>query len=100
MMQTSSINCSVVLGGGREMGLPMVRRLLSAGINVRGLDIRPHEQFLNAGLTPKCDLSESRRCDVLISVVSDASETDELCLVIKLRFLGRATLGYWWCVKP
>jgi len=78
MNQVLSINMPIVLCGCGEMGLPMAKRLVNAGFNIRGFDIRPQEQFLNNGVS-MCGLSEAQDCDVLISVVRDASETDELC---------------------
>ncbi len=89
MKQKISEEVPIVLCGCGEMGLPMAKRLQIARLNVRGFDIRSQVQFRNCGIS-MCGSSEARQCEVLISVVRDAAETDELCFGEQGMFVGES----------
>ena len=67
-----------VAGCGR-MGLGMARAMARAGLNVRGFDVRPVEQF--GDFTPSMiadagDFAIDR--DIILSVVRDIKQTEDL----------------------
>ncbi|MCF8482306.1 MAG: NAD(P)-dependent oxidoreductase [Rhodospirillum sp.] len=62
------------------MGLPMARRLTTAGLDCWGLDIRPLTEFgaFAARMLPS-PRKMAARCPVVLSVVRDRIETETLC---------------------
>ncbi len=71
---------AVGVAGCGTMGLPMAERLLAAGFEVYGFDVRPPEGFgeFRARMlgTPE---EFAQRVDVVFSVVRDAEQTMRLC---------------------
>lgn len=68
------------IAGCGSMGLPMALRLLEAGHDVCGYDIRPVEEFgafKDRMITNPEEFSRS--CDIVISVVRDQQQTEALC---------------------
>ena len=70
---------NITLAGCGSMGLPMARRLLSAGFNLSGFDIRPKEEFGGFAASMHMNRCEIMDSEVLISVVRDERETLALC---------------------
>jgi 3-hydroxyisobutyrate dehydrogenase-like beta-hydroxyacid dehydrogenase len=67
-----------VAGCGR-MGLPMARALLRAGVETWGFDIRPPDAFGDfAGRMIADPAAFAARCDVVICVVRDVTQTERL----------------------
>jgi 3-hydroxyisobutyrate dehydrogenase-like beta-hydroxyacid dehydrogenase len=64
------------------MGRPMAERLIAAGFDVVGHDVRPQSEFdwFGGHMTP--DPQELRSCDTIISVVRDAQQTRDLLAAI------------------
>jgi 3-hydroxyisobutyrate dehydrogenase-like beta-hydroxyacid dehydrogenase len=72
------MNTSVCVLGLGLMGRPAARRLLSAGLQVRGWNRSPLPQHLKAGV-PLCrDLHEASGSDILLFLLSDSAATDEV----------------------
>lgn len=68
------------VAGCGSMGLPMARRLLGAGFQVSGFDVRPRAEF--GDFAPRMiDQPErfAEQCDIVISVVRDYSQNRALC---------------------
>ena len=71
------------------MGLPMAKRLLAAGVEVWGFDVRPAEEFGAFGARMINDASEFRaRVDTVFSVVRDRHQTFDLCFDDQAVFVG------------
>lgn len=67
------------VAGCGAMGLPMAQRLLAAGFDVCGFDVRPLSAFGEFARHMSASPDELRRCDCVISVVRDAAQTEALC---------------------
>jgi 3-hydroxyisobutyrate dehydrogenase len=71
---------TVGVAGCGAMGLPMARRLLAAGFDVLGFDVRPHDAFGDFAQRMVLDPDAfAAQCEVVISVVRDARQTHDLC---------------------
>jgi 3-hydroxyisobutyrate dehydrogenase len=75
---TSPVKHIGVAGCG-AMGLPMAQRLLAAGYQVSGFDIRPLREFGEFAQHMDASVDVLKPCDCVISVVRDAAETNALC---------------------
>lgn len=81
----------VGVAGCGAMGLPMARRLLGAGFEVWGFDVRPVSEFGDLAPRMIADPGEfAARCDTVVSVVRDAAQTFELCFDAQKVFAGPA----------
>jgi 3-hydroxyisobutyrate dehydrogenase-like beta-hydroxyacid dehydrogenase len=68
------------VAGCGAMGLPMARSLLTAGFDVWGFDVRPHEEFGDFRPRMIADPADfAARCPTVISVVRDIPQTLDLC---------------------
>ena len=67
------------VAGCGSMGQPMAERLLAAGYDVLGYDVRPLADFGSFAQHMTTSPQDLRTCDCVISVVRDAKQTDELC---------------------
>ena len=77
------------VAGCGTMGLPMAKRLLAAGVEVWGFDVRPAEEFGTFGARMINDASEFRaRVDTVFSVVRDRHQTFDLCFNDQAVFVG------------
>ncbi|MBT5298406.1 MAG: NAD(P)-dependent oxidoreductase [Rhodospirillaceae bacterium] len=77
------------VAGCGTMGLPMAERLLAAGVEVWGFDVRPAEEFGAFGARMINDASEFRaRVDTVFSVVRDRHQTFDLCVDDQAVFVG------------
>jgi 3-hydroxyisobutyrate dehydrogenase-like beta-hydroxyacid dehydrogenase len=71
--------CCIGLAGLGDMGYPMARRLMEAGYDVIGHDVRPAEDFPLLGKRFVADAGDfAERADIVFSVVRDAAQTDDL----------------------
>jgi 3-hydroxyisobutyrate dehydrogenase-like beta-hydroxyacid dehydrogenase len=62
------------------MGFPMAGRLVMAGLDVWGLDLKPQDQFGDfASRMLPSPREMAARCPVVLSVVRDRTETETLC---------------------
>lgn len=67
-----------VAGCGR-MGLPMAKAMQAAGLDVKGFDIRPSDEFGDFAPHMMDSITEfAKRSDVVLSIVRDIAETDAL----------------------
>ncbi len=57
------------------MGRPMAERLIAAGYDVVGYDVRPKSEFGPFAEHMTDQATDFRACDVVISVVRDARQT-------------------------
>lgn len=72
-------NGPIGVAGCGAMGLPMAERLLAAGYDVWGFDVRPTAEFGSfAGRMIADPADFAARCPTVISVVRDARQTDAL----------------------
>ena len=91
-METSNVHqvlkkSTVGVAGCGAMGLPMAKALLAAGYDVWGFDVRPVTEFGPFAERMIEDPSVfARRCDIVISVVRDAKQTEDLCFDVQAIF--------------
>lgn len=64
------------------MGRPMAERLIGAGYEVLGHDVRPLDEFDSFSEHMVVDASALQDCEVIISVVRDAQQTRDLLAAI------------------
>lgn len=64
------------------MGRPMAERLIAAGYDVVGYDVRPKSEFGPFAEHMTDQATDFRACDVVISVVRDARQTRDLLTAI------------------
>lgn len=85
-----SFELKIGLAGCGRMGLGMARALVRAGLGVRGFDIRPAAEFGDFADCMVADPGEfAARCDVILTVVRDITQTEAL-LFDDQAILGRA----------
>lgn len=71
------------------MGLPMARNMLNRGFDVIGHDIRPASEFPVLGERYVADAASfAGTCDILMTVVRDAAQTDALLFGEQALLLG------------
>lgn len=79
----------ITVAGCGSMGMPMLRRLHSAGFPVRGFDIRPAGSFGSLSHHVHNYALAVAKSDVLISVVRDQRQTLDLCFDRQGIFCGQ-----------
>jgi len=68
------------MAGCGAMGLPMAERLLDAGFEVWGFDVRPASEFASFARRMIADPAEfAARVECVFSVVRDHRQTMDLC---------------------
>ncbi len=72
------MSTSVCVLGLGLMGRPMSRRLLSAGLQVRGWNRSPLPPDLKAGVPPCHSLKEAAGADVCLLMLADSAATDQV----------------------
>jgi len=73
-------NSTIGIAGCGAMGLPMAKALRRAGFEVWGFDVRPSAEFGDfAERMIEDPATFGQRCDIVISVVRDAKQTEDLC---------------------